>query len=78
MPSGVWEDVVEGLLDHHRVTVLDLPGHGYSRASGSDHTLDDSDPRPRSESAGWPGWRADNPLRSMRTDSAILILAMAR
>ena len=39
MHSGVWEDVVEALLDHHRVTVLDLPGHGYSRASGSGHTL---------------------------------------
>ena len=35
MHSGVWEDVVEALLDHHRVTVLDLPGHGYSRAFGS-------------------------------------------
>ncbi|MDQ5910397.1 MAG: pimeloyl-ACP methyl ester esterase BioH [Pseudomonadota bacterium] len=30
MHSGVWEDVVEGLVDHYRVTVLDLPGHGYS------------------------------------------------
>ncbi|KAB2856246.1 MAG: alpha/beta fold hydrolase, partial [Anaerolineae bacterium] len=35
MHSGVWEDVVEALLDHHRVAVFDLPGHGYSRASGS-------------------------------------------
>jgi len=31
MHSGVWEDVAEALIDHHRVTVLDLPGHGYSR-----------------------------------------------
>ncbi len=30
MHSGVWEDVVEGLGDHYRVTVLDLPGHGHS------------------------------------------------
>lgn len=41
MHSGVWEDVVEGLIDHHRVTVLDLPGHGYSRLPGAGHTLND-------------------------------------
>ena len=59
MHSGVWEDVVEALLDHHRVTILDLPGHGYSRASRSDHTLDAltaavltvAPPR-----AAWVGW----------------------
>ena len=59
MHSGVWEDVVEGLLDHYRVTILDLPGHGYSRTSGSGHTLDDlaaavlavAPPR-----AAWAGW----------------------
>lgn len=59
MHSGVWEDVVESLLDHHRVTVLDLPGHGYSRASGAGHTLSDlgaavmavAPPR-----AAWVGW----------------------
>lgn len=33
MHAGVWEDVVEDLLDHYRVTVLDLPGHGYSRST---------------------------------------------
>lgn len=31
MHSGVWEDVVEELVDDYRVTLLDLPGHGYSR-----------------------------------------------
>lgn len=31
MHSGVWEDVVESLIDYYRVTVLDLPGHGYGR-----------------------------------------------
>lgn len=31
MHSGIWEDVVEALFDHYRVTVVDLPGHGYSR-----------------------------------------------
>ncbi len=61
MHSGVWEDVVEGLLDHHRVTLLDLPGHGYSRASGSGHTLDDlaaavlAIAPPRAAWVGWPG-----------------------
>lgn len=33
MHSGVWEDVAEGLVDDYRVTVLDLPGYGYSRAA---------------------------------------------
>jgi len=31
MHSGIWEDTVEALCDHYRVTILDLPGHGYSR-----------------------------------------------
>lgn len=31
MHSGVWEEVVEGLVDHYRITLIDLPGHGYSR-----------------------------------------------
>jgi pimeloyl-[acyl-carrier protein] methyl ester esterase len=59
MHSGVWADVVEALLDQHRVTLLDLPGHGYSRASGSGHALDAwtaavlavAPPR-----AAWVGW----------------------
>lgn len=59
MHSGVWKDVVESLLDHHRVTILDLPGHGYSRVAGSGHTLNEwcaavmavTPPR-----AAWVGW----------------------
>jgi pimeloyl-[acyl-carrier protein] methyl ester esterase len=59
MHSGVWEDVVEALLDHHQVTVLDLPGYGYSRMVGAGHTLSDlcaavlavAPPR-----AIWVGW----------------------
>ncbi|MDG4549271.1 MAG: pimeloyl-ACP methyl ester esterase BioH [Candidatus Contendobacter sp.] len=59
MHSGVWENVVEGLLGQYRVTMLDLPGHGYSRASKSGHTLDAltaavlavAPPR-----AAWVGW----------------------
>lgn len=31
MHSGVWDDVVEALADHYRLTLIDLPGHGYSR-----------------------------------------------
>ena len=59
MHSGVWEDVVENLLDHYRVTLIDLPGHGYSRAVGAGHTLSElaaavlavAPPR-----AAWVGW----------------------
>lgn len=59
MHSGVWENVAEALLDHHRVTLLDLPGHGYSRSAGTGHTLGDlcaavmavAPPR-----AAWVGW----------------------
>ncbi len=59
MHSGIWEDVIEALADHYRVTWLDLPGHGYSRACPTDHTLTDlsrliaeaAPPR-----AVWLGW----------------------
>ena len=59
MHSGVWEDVVENLLDQYRVTLIDLPGHGYSRAVGAGHTLSElaaavlavAPPR-----AAWVGW----------------------
>jgi pimeloyl-[acyl-carrier protein] methyl ester esterase len=59
MHSGVWEDVAEALIDHHRVTVLDLPGHGYSRQTEAGHALADLAvaavavvPGP----AAWVGW----------------------
>jgi pimeloyl-[acyl-carrier protein] methyl ester esterase len=60
MHSGVWEKVAEGLADDYRVTVLDLPGHGYSQgASGAGATLEDwaaaviaATPEP----ATWIGW----------------------
>jgi pimeloyl-[acyl-carrier protein] methyl ester esterase len=39
MHAGVWEDVVEALLDDYRITLLDLPGHGYSRLPQVSHTL---------------------------------------
>jgi len=60
MHSGVWQAVVEGLLDHYRVTVVDLPGHGYSqKAPETGPTLNDwaaaviaATPAP----ATWVGW----------------------
>lgn len=59
MHSGVWEDVAEALFDHHRVTVVDLPGHGFSRPLKAGHDLDDlcaavvaAVPAP----AAWVGW----------------------
>jgi pimeloyl-[acyl-carrier protein] methyl ester esterase len=40
MHSGVWEDVIESLVDDYRITVMDLPGHGYSRqARAAGHSL---------------------------------------
>jgi pimeloyl-[acyl-carrier protein] methyl ester esterase len=39
MHSGIWEDVIEALVDDYRVTYLDLPGHGYSRFSTTGHGL---------------------------------------
>jgi pimeloyl-[acyl-carrier protein] methyl ester esterase len=59
MHSGIWEDVIEALADHYRVTYMDLPGYGYSRACASSDTLVDlsrliaavAPPR-----AVWVGW----------------------
>lgn len=59
MHAGVWEDVVEALADDYRVTVMDLPGYGYSRGLQTGHTLRDlsqavataAPPR-----AIWVGW----------------------
>jgi pimeloyl-[acyl-carrier protein] methyl ester esterase len=40
MHSGVWENVVESLVDDYRITVMDLPGHGYNRqARAAGHSL---------------------------------------
>ena len=39
MHAGVWEDVAEALIDDCRVTLIDLPGHGYSRGFGSGRAL---------------------------------------
>src|SRR5512144_1225459 len=40
MHSGIWEDVIEALMDDYRVTYLDLPGYGYSRFAGGEYSLD--------------------------------------
>lgn len=59
MHSGVWEDVVEALADDYRVTILDLPGYGYSRGERTGHTLRDLS-RAVAEvtpaRATWVGW----------------------
>lgn len=60
MHSGIWKDVAESLTGYHRVTVLDLPGHGYSQElPGLGSTLNDwasaviaAAPAP----AAWVGW----------------------
>lgn len=41
MHSDVWEDLIEELLDHYRITILDLPGHGRSRNARFGPSLDD-------------------------------------
>ena len=59
MHSGVWEDVAEALFDHHRVTVVDLPGHGYSRLLRAGHALGDlcaAVAAVAPASAAWVGW----------------------
>ncbi len=59
MHGGIWGPVVERLAERHRVTTLDLPGHGYSPmpAGGFDlprlaSLLLNELPRP----ATWIGW----------------------
>ncbi|HUM94500.1 MAG TPA: pimeloyl-ACP methyl ester esterase BioH [Candidatus Competibacter sp.] len=59
MHSGVWEDVAEALYDHHRVTVVDLPGHGFSRAWDGRHDLDAlcrAVAAATPATAAWVGW----------------------
>jgi pimeloyl-[acyl-carrier protein] methyl ester esterase len=37
--AGVWRDTAQGLSAHHRVTTLDLPGHGRSEMPDGGYTL---------------------------------------
>jgi len=59
MHSGIWKDIAEALCDRYRITVVDLPGHGFSRFLEARHSLDDlcaavmaAVPAP----AVWVGW----------------------
>ncbi|MCP5195871.1 MAG: pimeloyl-ACP methyl ester esterase BioH [Gammaproteobacteria bacterium] len=73
MHSGAWEEVAESLMDHYRITILDLPGHGYSRESpGTRPTLSHwasavmaMTPAP----ATWVGWS----LGGLVAQQAVLI-----
>ncbi len=59
MHGGVFAPLVERLRDHHRVHVVDLPGHGGSRASDIPLTLADSASaiaRVVPRDALWCGW----------------------
>ncbi len=59
MHSGVWEDVTEALADHYRVTVMDLPGHGFSRGFAAGQTLRDLSLAVAAAAparAAWIGW----------------------
>ncbi|TCO80128.1 carboxylesterase BioH (pimeloyl-CoA synthesis) [Plasticicumulans lactativorans] len=58
MHAGVWEDVIEGLVDDWRVTVLDLPGHGRSRGLplGDLATLAATVAAHAPRHASWIGW----------------------
>ncbi|HHW75478.1 MAG TPA: pimeloyl-ACP methyl ester esterase BioH [Xanthomonadaceae bacterium] len=59
MHSGVWEDVAEALFDRYRVTVVDLPGHGYSRLPAAGHSLADlgaAAAAVTAPAAAWVGW----------------------
>jgi pimeloyl-[acyl-carrier protein] methyl ester esterase len=59
MHSGVWEDVVESLVDHHRITLVDLPGHGYSRLPEAGHSLKELSQAVAAVAparAAWVGW----------------------
>lgn len=59
MHSGIWRNVAEALCDRYRITVVDLPGHGFSRLLEARHELDQlcatvsaAVPAP----AAWVGW----------------------
>ena len=59
MHSGVWEDVVESLMDNYRITLLDLPGHGYSRLPTAGHSLQELSQAVAAVTppqATWVGW----------------------
>jgi pimeloyl-[acyl-carrier protein] methyl ester esterase len=59
MHSGVWDDVAATLANAYRITLLDLPGHGHSRATATDDVLEDIGRRIAAVTpspAVWIGW----------------------
>ena len=59
MHSGVWEQLAPILAKDYRVTLVDLPGHGYSRAAEQNHSLEDlvlAVAAVTPPSAIWIGW----------------------
>ncbi|MDE2197215.1 MAG: alpha/beta fold hydrolase, partial [Gammaproteobacteria bacterium] len=37
--GGIWDTLLPALVQHYRITCVDLPGHGYSRAVPMPSTL---------------------------------------
>lgn len=57
--SDVWDEVAAALAQDYRVTLIDLPGHGRSRASGGEFTLESVArhlARTQRAPAVWVGW----------------------
>lgn len=57
--SDVWDDVAAALAPDYRITVIDLPGHGRSRAAGGEFTLGSVAgqlARAHRAPAVWVGW----------------------
>lgn len=87
MHSGIWSNIATALADRHRVTLIDLPGHGYSDRYTTEISLSDlaeclADHLPRScILIGWSlgGLAALQvaSLRPSRTEQVILIASSA-
>jgi len=59
MNAGVWAPVAEALASNHRVSLVDLPGHGNSAYAATSGTLADWATEVRSvvaPKAAWIGW----------------------
>ncbi len=59
MHSGVWNELAMELAKDYQVTQVDLPGHGCSRGSGQNHSLEDLTQAVAAvtpSSATWVGW----------------------
>ncbi len=59
MNSAVWSPLVEPLSQHYRLTLIDMPGHGYSEYDPECTDLDqwvDAVAQVAPENATWIGW----------------------